>query len=146
MASIIIIFLKINIKNEETDEKPLVTTYHLDYHSLTVEAPLAKNTLFRVLELSETSDALKELAPLKSAFPTVVKLLQLAMTISVPSAKCERTFSTLKRVKTYLRSTMTEERLANLAVLSIERDITNAFNLDEVVSEFSQSCRRIVLA
>ena len=89
---------------------------------------------------------LKKLAPLKSAFPTVVKLLQLDMTISVTSAKCERTFSTLKRVKTYLRSTMTEERLANLAVLSIERDITNALNLDEVVSEISQSCRRIVLA
>ena len=113
---------------------------------LLLKLPWQKNTLSRFLELSETSDALKELAPLKSAFPTVVKLLQLAMTISVTSAKCERTFATLKRVKTYLRSTMTEERLANLAVLSIERDITNALNLDEVVSEFSQSCRRIVLA
>ena len=103
---------------------------------LLLKLPWQKNTLSRVLELSETSDALEELAPLKSAFPTVVKLLQLAMTISVTSAKCELTFSILKRVKTYLRSTMTEERLASLAVLSIERDITNALNLDEVVSEF----------
>ena len=40
---------------------------------------------------------------------------------------------------------MTEERLANLAVLSIKRDITDALNPDEVVSGFSQSCRRNVL-
>ena len=119
--------------------KPLVEAYQIDYSSLAVEAPLVVNMLSKIADLNEISDALKELAPLKTAFPTVIKLLQLAMTISVTSAKCERTFSTLKRVKSYLRSTMTEERLANLAILSIERDCTDQLDHDEVLKEFSQS-------
>ena len=125
--------------------KPLVEAYQMDYSSLAVEAPLVVNMLSKIADLNEISDALKELAPLKTAFPTVIKLLQLGMTISVTSAKCERTFSTLKRVKSYLRSTMTEERLANLAILSIERDCTDQLDHDEVLKEFSQSYRRIVL-
>nr|CAH7744206.1 unnamed protein product [Callosobruchus chinensis] len=37
------------------------------------------------------------------------------------TAECERCFSTLKRIKTFLRRTMTEDRLNALAVLSIEK-------------------------
>ena len=47
------------------------------------------------------------------------------MTIGVSSATAERSFSSLRRIKTYLRSTMTQERLSNLALLYIEQDITN---------------------
>ena len=42
----------------------------------------------------------------------------------------------LKRIKTYLRSTMTEQRLTDLAVLSIKSEKTAALDLDEVVSMF----------
>ena len=43
------------------------------------------------------------------------------MTIGVNTAHCEGSFSTLKRIKSYLRSTMCEQRLTDLAILSIER-------------------------
>lgn len=45
------------------------------------------------------------------------------MTILVTTTICERSFSKFKLIKTYLRSTMTEERLNNLALISIENDI-----------------------
>ena len=97
------------------------------------------------VSLNETSDALKELAPLQLAFPILVKVFQIALTISVTSAKCERSFSALKRIKTYLRSTMSDQRLTDLAILSIERDLSDNLDLDEVLDCFSEQYRRIVL-
>ena len=43
-----------------------------------------------------------------------------AMTLGVSTAMAERSFSSLRRIKTYLRSTMTNDRLSNLA-LHVER-------------------------
>lgn len=43
---------------------------------------------------------------LNSVYSEVFKLLQLVLTISVTSASSERSMSALKRVKTYLRNTM----------------------------------------
>nr|CAI5849443.1 unnamed protein product [Callosobruchus analis] len=49
------------------------------------------------------------------------KLLNIICTTPMSTAECERCHSTLKRIKTFLRSTMTEARLNALAVLSIEK-------------------------
>jgi len=86
-----------------------------------------------------------ELAPLKLAFPTVVKLLQIAMTVCVSTAKCERSFSALKRIKTYLRSSMSKQRLTDMAILSIERDFADSLILSSVVDVFARKSRRIAL-
>src|ERR1700733_12502836 len=49
--------------------------------------------------------------------PAVATLLRLFETIPVPNATAERSFSALKRLKTFLRSTTAEERLTGLALL-----------------------------
>ena len=87
-----------------------------------LESPVAKRTLAKK-DIQEISDVVIELAPLKAAFHVSVCVLQIAMTIFATSAQCERSFSTFKCIKTYLRSSMSEQRLTDLAVLSIERDI-----------------------
>ena len=71
--------------------------------------------------------------PLIVAFPALVHLLKIALTISVSTTKCERTFSALKRIKTYLRSSMSEERLNDMAILAIEQDLTDNLKLDNIV-------------
>ena len=63
-------------------------------------------------------------------------LIKVAMTIPVTSATAERSFSVLKRIKTYLRATMGQERLTHLAVLSIERELSKNINLDSVIDNF----------
>ena len=73
------------------------------------------------------NDVLKELFTLKTAFPNLAKLLQLVLTIVVSTASCERSFSALKRIKTYLRSTMSEQRLNDIALLSIEKKWQSLF-------------------
>ena len=52
-------------------------------------------------------------------FPNINVLLCILCTLPVTSAECERSFSTLKRLKTYLRSTMTTERQSGLAMMNI---------------------------
>ena len=99
----------------------LTENYNLDYASLSMEAKLAKRTLATNIRNLETiSDVIQSVYSLYQAFPTLLKLLQIALTICVTSAQCERCFSTLKRIKSHLRSTMTEQRLVDLAILSIE--------------------------
>uniref|UniRef100_G1KXM5 DUF4371 domain-containing protein n=1 Tax=Anolis carolinensis TaxID=28377 RepID=G1KXM5_ANOCA len=57
-------------------------------------------------------------------FPNVKKLLQISATLPVSTATNERSFSTLKRLKTYTRSAMKQERLTGLALLSVHRSLS----------------------
>ena len=84
---------------------PLATFYDLDLHTLQMEATLAKRSIEEKV-MENITDVLVELSPLKNAFPTLVKLLKISLSISVSTVKCERCFSALKRIKTYLRSTL----------------------------------------
>jgi len=55
----------------------------------------------------------------------LLKRLKIAMTFGMSSATAERSFSSLRRIKNYLRSTMTQERLSNLSLLYIERELSS---------------------
>ncbi|KAK9976933.1 hypothetical protein ABG768_018754, partial [Culter alburnus] len=74
-------------------------------------------------ESGKLCDLLREfkLNDLDKAMPELFKLMCLCATIGVTSAGVERSFSCLKRIKTYLRSAMGQERLSELALLSIEK-------------------------
>ena len=67
------------------------------------------------------------------------------MTISVSTAQCERTFSTLKMLKTYLAIyiQLHEDRLNDLAVLAVEKELPGKIDFDEFVARFAKSdCNR----
>ena len=51
-------------------------------------------------------------------FPNVHKLLRILCTLPITSAECERSFSALRRLKTYLWATMTSERESELALMT----------------------------
>ena len=128
--------------------KPLIEHYRLQFASIEKEIEVAKRTLAGETDQMEfIADVLLELIPLTDAFPSLVKLLQIALTVSVSSSQCERSFSALKRIKSYLRSTMTEKRLVDVASLSIERDFASALSLETVIDRFSSSDsnRRVTL-
>lgn len=60
---------------------------------------------------------------LTTCLSEVCKLASLIATIPVSTASAERSFSCLKRVKTYCRNTMGQERLSGLAMMAIEREL-----------------------
>lgn len=58
----------------------------------------------------------------KQAFCNIFTVLQLLATLPMSSASSERSFSTLKYLKTYLRNTMSQDRLNGLALMYVHRD------------------------
>ena len=72
-----------------------------------------------------------------SSFPEVYKLILLFVTIPVTVATAERSFSKLKLIKTYLRSAISQERLDNLAVLSIENTEAKAIDKTNLIRNFA---------
>lgn len=79
-----------------------------------------------------------------TVFPDLVKVIKLLLTIPVSTASAERSFSAMRRIKTYLRSTMGEDRLSALAILSIEKQLSGQLlqNPDEMVSKFANMKER----
>lgn len=85
---------------------------------------------------------------LTETFTETVMLLNILCTLPMVTVESERCFSTLKRVKTFLRNTMGQSRLSALAMLSIERTLlTKIDNFNEkVIDHFAaQKDRRIDL-
>ena len=63
-------------------------------------------------------------------------LLQLILVMPATNASSERSFSALRRVKTYLRTTMNQEHLNSLMLLQIHKERTDALDLKLVLNEF----------
>ena len=66
-------------------------------------------------------------------FRSVLILYQIAHSLPVVTALAERTFSRLNLVKTILRSTMTDERLSPLLLLSLNKDIS--LDIEKIVTD-----------
>jgi hypothetical protein len=70
-------------------------------------------------------------------YPNIHTMLRVSATLPVSSCECERSFSRMKLLKTYLRSTMGQDRLCGLALLNIHRYI--AIDYDKVISSFARA-------
>ena len=60
---------------------------------------------------------------LQDTFSETVSLLKILITTPITTAESVRCFSTLKRIKTFLRNTMAQDRLNALAMLSMEKNL-----------------------
>ena len=80
-----------------------------------------------------------ELLKTEGAFPDLLLFVQIVLTVPIASATAERSFSTMKRVKTYLPSTMTHQSLNNLCMLAVERDMSHDLLSDpsSVIDKFA---------
>jgi len=79
-----------------------------------------------------------------NSVPNIVIMLRIFLTIAVSVATCERSFSKLKLIKNYLRSSMSTLRLRNLATLSAEQQLTDEINFDIATEEFANKKARKV--
>ncbi|KAK0151965.1 Zinc finger MYM-type protein 1 [Merluccius polli] len=81
---------------------------------------------------------------LKDVYPNMWVALRIAVTIPVTVAAAERSFSKLKLIKTYLRSTMSQERLNGLALISIDREVSRQVSFDDTIDAFAARKSRCV--
>ena len=69
----------------------------------------------------------------------VVSVLKLIMVLPSTNTVSERSFSALKRLERYLRSTMKQDRLNHLLLLYVHKDRTDSLSLTHVVEQFVNS-------
>ena len=74
-------------------------------------------------------------------FDQIEQLVRLLLTIPSSSAEAERSFSSLRRLKSYLRSRMKQNRLNHLSVLYVHKDKLDTLGVDEVVKAFIAKCQ-----
>ena len=72
-------------------------------------------------------------------YPQLVTALMLFIALPVTVASAERSFSKLKLIKTYLRSTMSQNRLTDLALISIENEEVKKLDRSKLVRKFASA-------
>jgi hypothetical protein len=87
------------------------------------------------------------LTPFKAAFHELHRLCKIAVSLPVSTASCERSFSALRQIKTYVRNSMIESRLSAVAVIAIEKERAHLLNVDDILDVFARrhGNRRICL-
>uniref|UniRef100_A0A8I6X387 HAT C-terminal dimerisation domain-containing protein n=1 Tax=Hordeum vulgare subsp. vulgare TaxID=112509 RepID=A0A8I6X387_HORVV len=76
-------------------------------------------------------------------YPSIFIAYRILFTVRVAVASAERSFSKLKLLKKYLKSTMTQERLNGLATLCIKKKLLDDIDIDPIISDFaSRNVRR----
>ena len=86
---------------------------------------------------------------LTEAFPQTYRLCLLVLTVKPTTVSEERSFSVLKRVKTYLRSTIGQDRLSHLSKLQIETPLLlrlqkDGILYDSVIERFGHQKERTI--
>jgi hypothetical protein len=108
---------------------------------LSAECEVAKNMF--ASQQSERPSSVAEvyvkLSKMPSTFPDLMACYQLVLTLPVTSASAERSFSTVRRIKSYLRASMGDARLSDLAVIAVERDKSEKLikNPASIIDEFA---------
>ncbi|CAK9806101.1 hypothetical protein ANTPLA_LOCUS4768 [Anthophora plagiata] len=64
-------------------------------------------------------------------------ILTIFLTIPASNTSAERSFYVLKRIKNCLRNTLGQDKLSNLSMLSIDSDVTNCVDFNELINNFA---------
>ena len=111
----------------------LIKTYNQNQHNITIK---------EVTLISTLCDIMNTISVSKTMLSEVFKLLRIFLTIPVTTATAERIFSTLRRLKNYLRSTMGQQRLNNMMLLHIHKDLIDDINNIKIAQEFVNANER----
>ena len=96
----------------------------------------ASPTVKQVTSVHTICEAMNSSSTYKTMLSEVHKLLRLYLTIPITLATSEHSFSALRRVLTYLQSTMTEQRLNHCLPIHIHKHIPDSLDLKTIAREF----------
>lgn len=122
------------------------------FYSSDLESPQFEDELYhfqrycqeKKIEKNSPSQILEEIREksLQIVFPNVDIAYRMFISTAVTNCSAERSFSCLKRVKNYLRSTQAQNRLNFLMTLAVEADLLSQINFDEVIQNFAEKKAR----
>ena len=128
-------FLEIISNDVTEDEKEQISTKSVSKNCTNSRSKTRKES--SVNSLKDVVEILKRKSSILELIPEFTKFIKVLLVIPESSCTCERSFSTLRRLKTYLRAQMTQQRFNNTAVLNIYKE--NAairLMLNEIINEF----------
>ena len=121
--------------SEDYSKIPEFEVYRKDINFVNLKAQLqmlpnllktySENTdqnIVQVTTLRTIYDIFNAVPSSKSLFEDIFRLLRILLTMSATTATAEQTFSTLWRLKTYLRSSMTQTRLNHIMLLHTHKN------------------------
>jgi len=88
------------------------------------------SSLYKIIEIEIVFIINLAIQHCAELFPNIKKIPQLFSTLHVTSASPKCIFSVQKRLKTYLRATMNEERLNGVALATINKDEIEYENIE----------------
>jgi hypothetical protein len=94
----------------------------------------------QVNNIGDIVNVLKNDSTTRQLLPELTKAVRLILTLPVTTCTAERSFSGLRRLKTYLRSTMTQGRLNNIALLNFHKSCVETIDVDMMIDEFVSRC------
>ena len=106
---------------------------------------LSTNIADSVTDVVDIKNYLQQLSPAEKALLSqVILAMKLILVMPARNASSEHSFSAMRRVKSYLWSTMTQERLNHLMILHVHKELTDGLILTNIANEFvSKSERRL---
>jgi len=127
--------------------------YNADTSDLQHELHQAQRMLERLASSASAGvpasllDFVTYLARYGEAFHELYRLGRIAISLPVSTASCERSFSALRQIKTWVRNSISDSRLCNVSILAIERERVHSLSVDAVVDALavSHKNRRIAL-
>ena len=141
------VYVPCNINSTETTESinSFVEFYTADVNNELFNEWIQWRSFLKQLPSTETGTAVTPQKMLnimyrynlKDGFPNVCIALRIYLTLPVSNCSGERSFSHLKRIKSSLRSTMGQDRLANLTLLNIESEILTDLDFQDIIDSFS---------
>jgi len=137
--------IKAALKKDYSRElNEIVTFYASDFNKSELETQLELLGQLNIpvsghqLQFHDIQKCFQSLAPAQlSLLSQVALLVKLILLMPATNAVSERSASALRRVKTYLRTTMTQMRLNNVMVLHIHKHLTDTVDVTAILTEFS---------
>ncbi|CAI6345767.1 unnamed protein product [Macrosiphum euphorbiae] len=107
------------------------------------ELNLLENKLKSDTDLTTITSAITFLDKLDfDYFPVFSLFIKILITLPISIATAERSFSSLRLLKTWLRTRMSEERLTGLALLYIHKNIDIHNNIENIINRFANDKNR----
>ena len=106
--------------------------FHIKLYNKESNTPLKK-----VTKITSVCEILNKKPTSKKCLSEIHKLLQIYFSIALVSASSERSFSVMRRIKTWLRTSTTDNSLNNRMFANIHKNLLDNINLQAVADDFA---------
>ncbi|GFV10954.1 dimer_Tnp_hAT domain-containing protein [Trichonephila clavipes] len=128
--------LKYTPQNDELKYCKDLETVLTDENSSNINALDLADEIAAILSLLNKKESLIEILKFRSnmdSAPNLGIVLRILLTLPISVASGGRSFSKLKLVKKFLRSSTTEDRLNGLTTIAIEHELAEEINVKEII-------------